>query len=189
MDFGAYLNIEDLEYIAKANNIDIPRVRGYRLMQYEELISKKEIQDTIDDCKIYVIKHLCQSYPFWSSNPEYYSLNRYTSSLQDRYLIKDHDKNYIAVNWDRIHGWKRKIAKFEIKKKIQQMQKQYDTWNKYVGRSDVLYIHSRIGGNNWKLFENKSDLLNSSWFLDRVDDWFDTTYCDFYAKIDPVTRL
>lgn len=30
MDLEAYINIEDLEQIAKENGIDIPRLRGYR---------------------------------------------------------------------------------------------------------------------------------------------------------------
>lgn len=43
MDLEAYINIEDLEQIAKENGIDIPRLRGYRLMKEEEPISQKKI--------------------------------------------------------------------------------------------------------------------------------------------------
>lgn len=56
-------------------------------------------------------------------------------------------------------------------------------WNKYAGQGDVLYIHSRMGGNNWKSFEGKVELTHQPWFLDRVDDAFDSTYCDFYVRI------
>lgn len=59
-------------------------------------------------------------------------------------------------------------------------------WNKYAGREDVLYIHSRMGGGNWKYWnaDKRTELMNQPWFLGRVDDCFDSTYCDFYAKID-----
>ena len=26
--------------------------------------------------------------------------------------------------------------------------------------------------------------MSHPWFLDRVDDYYDSTYCDFYAKIN-----
>ena len=44
MDIGAYAQIEDLSYIAKENNINISRVRGYRLMknEYEPIIINNE---------------------------------------------------------------------------------------------------------------------------------------------------
>ena len=36
MDLGAYSQTEDLDEIAKRNNIHVPRLRGYRLMKNEE---------------------------------------------------------------------------------------------------------------------------------------------------------
>jgi hypothetical protein len=44
MDLGAYMNIEELDEIAKDNGIEIPRVRGYRLMINEKPLSKEEIK-------------------------------------------------------------------------------------------------------------------------------------------------
>ena len=38
MDLGAYAQIDDLGAIAKANKIEVPRLRGYRLMKDEEPI-------------------------------------------------------------------------------------------------------------------------------------------------------
>ena len=58
-------------------------------------------------------------------------------------------------------------------------------WNKYVGRDDVLYIHARIGGNNWSYF-NGNEITRQSWFLSKADDYFDCTYCDIYAKINKI---
>ena len=39
MDLGAYSQIDDLNEIAKENNIEVPRLRGYRLMKNEEYIT------------------------------------------------------------------------------------------------------------------------------------------------------
>ena len=47
MDLGAYANIENLSAIASANGIDVPRLRGYRLMVKEEPITKKELEEEI----------------------------------------------------------------------------------------------------------------------------------------------
>ena len=86
------------------------------------------------------------------------------------------------IRWDRIHGKKRKILKFEIKKKQRRILKQFEIFNKYVGRDDVLYIHARIGGGNWDYFGGP-ELAKQPWFIEKVDDSFDSTYCDIYASI------
>lgn len=186
MDLGAYMNIEELGKIAKNNGIEIPRIRGYRLMENEKPLSKEEIKEIQNESVIDVAKGLCEAIPFWRGNPEYYEYSSWTNILKDYYLIKDKDSKYpkyIGIRWERIHGWKRRILKFEIKKQKKKIQKQYDIWNKYAGVENVLYIHSRMGGWNWKEYDEKNDILNQPWFLDRVDDYFDSTYCDFYAKI------
>lgn len=183
MDLGAYAQIDVLEEIAKVNNIDIPRIRGYRLMKDEEPVSQEDIKQMIRDSEVSVAKSLCVAIPFWSIKPECWEYSSYTDYIKDFFLTKNKEGNYIDIRWDRIHGWKRKVLKFEIKKQKREIQKQYDVWNKYAGQGDVLYIHSRMGGNNWKSFEGKVELTHQPWFLDRVDDAFDSTYCDFYARI------
>lgn len=182
MDLGAYAQISELDPISRQNGIDIPRIRGYRLMKDEESVTVEEINEIKKQCEIAVAKKLCEASPFWSSNPDSYSLDSYTDYLKDYYLEKE-DRDYVGIRWNRIHGWKRKVLKFEIKKQKRLVQQQYDIWNKYAGKEGVLYVHSRMGGNNWKDYNNKAELTNQPWFLDRVDDCFDSTYCDFYASI------
>lgn len=182
MDLGAYVQIDELDKIAKDNGIDIPRLRGYRLMKDEEKVAQEEIQEMKRNCKIRAVKTLCESIPFWDPNASVRISNSRTNMIKDYFLVRNRN-GYKGIRWDRIHGRKRKILKFEIKKEKRRIQHQYDVWNKYVGREDVLYIHSRMGGNNWKYYEGKTDIMNQPWFLDRVDDCFDSTYCDFYAKI------
>lgn len=190
MDLAAYVQIEDLGQLAEDNGIEVPRLRGYRLMKDESPISEQEISETIKDCEIYVAKSLCEARPFWSPGPEYRTWDAYSDYLNNFFLEKDSDGKYASIRWDRIHGWKRKVLKFEIKKQARKVRQQYDTWNKYAGMDGVLYIHSRMGGNNWKCFDlmEKIELVRQPWFLDRVDDWLDSTYCDFYAKLNTVAQ-
>lgn len=183
MDIGAYVQMADFEQIVKDNGIYIPRLRGYRLMKDEKPISREEMIELRTAIAINCVKDLCTSKPFWSANPYCYESSSETDRICNYYLVQNEDE-YIDIRWDRIHGKKRKILKFEIKKAIRKMEKQYEIWNKYAGKENILYIHSRMGGGNWKHYEEKESITNQPWFLDRVDDWFDNTYCDFYAKIN-----
>lgn len=178
MDLGAYVQIEDLSEIAKKNGIEIPRLRGYRLMKNEDRLSQSKIDEIKRGAEIEVAKNLCRSDPFWNPNSHLFSLNTWIDYLVSYYVEGN------KIRWDRIHGKKRKILKFEIKKQNRKIQKTFDAWNKYAGREDVLYIHSRMGGWNWKDYDGKAEIMSQPWFLDRVDDYFDSTYCDFYAKIE-----
>lgn len=186
MDLGAYAQIDNLEKIAKDNNIEVPRLRGYRLMKDEKPISSEELKQIMKDCEVDICENLCHAEPFWNANSCISSYDSWTDYLCKYYLIESKDENgykrYTDIRWDRIHGWKRKVLKFEIKKKKRRIKEQFDMWNKYVGRDDVLYIHSRIGGGNWNDYGG-NELSKQPWFLDKVDDYFDSTYCDIYALI------
>ena len=187
MDLFAYAQIGDLEQIAKDNGIEIPRLRGYRLMKDEVPVSKEEIAEMKKSRVIEVAQDLCSADPFWSLRPQYYESSWRTDYIKDFYLVKGKDENgykrYVGIRWDRIHGKKRKILKFAIKKANRRIDAQYEMWNRYAGKENILYIHSRMGGNNWKWYGGKRELMTQPWFLDRVDDYWDSTYCDFYAWI------
>lgn len=189
MDLYAYMQIGALESIAKANGIEIPRLRGYRLMKHEEPTSPEGFVQLFRDCEIDAVETLCRAEPVWNANPKYRIYNGKTDSIRKHYLnfATDENGSRIAksVRWDRIHGKKRRILKYEVKKNKRQALAQYSLWNKFAGQKNVLYIHARMGGNNWDSYEQKDWLLSQPWFLARVDDWWDGTYCDFYAKIDP----
>lgn len=187
MDLGAFCQIDDLDQIAKKNGIDIPRLRGYRLMKDEKPFSQEEIKEMKQKCAVDIVEDLCCSEPFWSSNPMWFVYDIHTDRVKDYFLVKCKDddgyEDYVDIRWDRIHGKKRKILKFAIKKKERKIQAQYGMWNKYAGQEGILYIHSRMGGNNWEAYGQKDSIIKQSWFLDRVDDCWDSTYCDFYARI------
>ena len=159
MDLGAFVNIKNLQRLAEANGIDIPRLRGYRLMQDETEVDEEDISDIIHNLEIWECKNL----------------------FGDKY-IQDINENDKRIRWELLHGKRRKVLKFAVKKRRKRAIEQYRIFNKYVGQSGVLYIHARIGGSNWNSYGG-SDLEKNSWFIEKVDDCFDGTYCDIYAKI------
>jgi len=183
MDLGAYVRIGDEEIgeIVKKNNIEVPRLRGYRLMKCEYPLSETEIREMCFDSEVEELEHLIEAFPYFSLNPQYYEYCSWTRRFEEFFEYKDKNGK-THIDWSKIHGWKRKRLKFAIKKRKRRIREQYDMWNKYAGREDVLYIHARIGGNNWKYFDG-DELTHQPWFLEKVDDSFDGTYCDIYAKI------
>ena len=114
MDLYAYSQIDKLKKYLEENNIDIPRLRGLRLMKDEKPVSEDEIKECVK-----------------------------SGALQAR--------------------------------------KQCDIFNKYVGKN-VLYVHARVGGANWDFF-GMDEITKHPLYLERVDDYFDSTYCDIYFKL------
>lgn len=183
MNLYAYTQIDDLEKVAKENNIDIPRLRGYEWMENEEPYTKEYILDCIRRREIDIVEDLCRS-SGWNPYCCCHSYNYKTDKKVKYYIDKDEDGNK-TIRWDRIHGKKRKILKLAIKKKEKQIREQIDTYNKYAGMKNILYVHARIGGNNWKYLheEYKKAILNHPGFLAGVDFAYDNTYCDFYFRV------
>lgn len=186
MDLLAYAQIDDLGEIAKRNNISVPRLRGYRLMKDEELVD-------ISELKSHVISEVADdalhSFPPFSPDScgmEYSERTRKREKKYGIYVNNEEEpwmsKYPIGLKMDKIHGKARRRIKFALKKRMKRCKEQYDTFNKYVGRGDVLYIHARIGGNNWAYYDGYK-LEKEPWFLEKVDDWWDCTYCDIYARV------
>lgn len=182
MDLYAFANIENLEDLVKKNNIEVPRLRGLRLMKDEEPVSQKELETIKEYSTLYILEDLLTACPVWT-NSDIYEFSASSRRRRDYYLTKDKDGDYAGIRWDRIHGKHRKRLKFEIKKKIKRIDNQYALWNKYAGQDDVLYIHARIGGDNWEYYGGNK-ISKQPWFIERVDDYFDRTYCHIYAKIN-----
>ena len=177
MDLGAYAKIDDLSQVMKDNGISVPRLRGLRLMKDEEPIDVEQFGHEIEiDC----LKDLCENIPRWTPYSNLRCLNRQNDRIFDYYTSYDGERNYI--NWRRIRGKKRKILKTFIHNEKKRYERQYLTFNKYCGRDDVLYIHARIGGGNWAYFGG-AEVSRQPWFIEKVDDAFDCTYCDIYARI------
>ena len=172
MDLYAYTNIERLENLAEKNNINIPRLRGYRLMSEEEPIEEDFSDVEVDECE-----RLISARPLYKINAMFHEYSTTTENRNKKYIKDD------KVLWNKIHGKFRKNLKFAIKRKKKAINKQFNTFNKYVGRKDVLMVHARVGGNNWKYFDCDKTVSNQSWFIEKVDDYYDNTYCDIYCKL------
>lgn len=140
MDLYAYTQIDDLKKYLEENNIDIPRLRGLRLMKEEEPVSEDEIKECVESV----------------------SLCRYSKKAKS---IND------------LHGNARKKYKLLLK----YSRKQYDVFNKYVGKN-VLYVHARVGGANWDFF-GMNEITKHPLYLEKIDDVIDCTYCDIYFKL------
>lgn len=162
MDMTAYMKKVDLEDIILTNDIYVPRLRGLSLMKYEEPYSQADIDESIKFIWLWKCEH-SNIYP---------------------YVIHNRDEEAFKINWHAIHGKKRKKCRFELKKAKRKVEDFYKIRNKYCGREDVLRIHARIGGNNWVWYQGPEIIEKMPWFLEKVDNYFDSTYCDIYAKIE-----
>lgn len=192
MDLGAYAQIDDLEQIMNNNNIDIPRLRGLRLMKDEDPLTKAEREEVIKEDILWEVQNLIRGCPKWDWNSCVTEFSSKTDAICDYYLWYDVDEygrhNYIDICWDRIHGKKRKACKYVIKKIKKRVKKQFDMWDKYTGRDDVLYIHARLGSGNWGGYDCDKIVKGQPWYLDHCEDHFDSTYVDIYAKINTPER-
>lgn len=185
MDLYAYANIDNLEEVMKVNNIEVPRLRGLRLMANEQSVTKNDISETAKNIGLWDCQNACCSGFKWNASLVEYSSK--TRAIEKKYLVFENG-NAVDIRWDKVHGKKRKLFKYNMKKARQRVEEQYAMFNKYAGRNDVLYIHARIGGGNWNWYNCDDVIKAQPWFLDVVEDAFDCTYVDIYAKIGEVTE-
>lgn len=187
MNLKAYSQIKDLMPVLQSTGIEIPRLRGLGLMKNEEPVNQTDLNEVLHSMEILAVQNLCVSFPAW----DFYSCCSEFCPATDRrikkYMILDEDGDPISIRWDRIHGKKRKTAKYAIKQYKKAAIDNIKVFNKYAGRDDVLFVHARIGGDNWNYFNGPSIVASHPAFLEKVDDYFDSTYCDIYLKIDPET--
>ena len=102
--------------------------------------------------------------------------------MRKKYLFYDEDGIPVGVNWKNIHGKKRKLFKYRLREAKKLVTKQLEIYNKYCGRDNILYVHARIGGHNWAYYGG-TKIAQEPWFIEKIDDYFDDTYCDIYLKI------
>ena len=185
MDLFAYAQIENLQKIMKENGIEVRRLRGLRLMKDEKPIPKDKIEETIKESVLDACKMACRS--DFEFNADWAEYSQRTNAVVKKYMNLDNECDPVSIKWNKLHGKKRKTVKYEIRKARERIEKNLKIFNKYCGRDDVLYIHARLGGGNWYYFGG-ADIEKQPWFIEKVDDLFDTTYCDIYARINQVKQ-
>ena len=180
MDLGAYANIETLDEIAKRNGVSCPRLRGYRLMRDESKIDFKEwVKENKSRIEADELDGLCRSN--WVPSANWHTYSRETDASVAYYIRGRWGDPNREVRWDRVRGKRRRMLKTAVHNRLMRYKKQYEVWNKYAGKSDILYIHARIGGDNWHYYYK--EVVDRPWFIEKVDDADDDTYCDIYARI------
>lgn len=177
MDLAAFADMERLEDIVRKNDIEIPRERGYRLMSEQEPIPKEDYQEALDSVSVWVCEDLLTARPKYSIHANLHVYSSSTTKQAEKY-VKDNE-----IQWDIIHGEFRKSLKFKIKQYKKRIQAQFDIFNKYAGRKDVIMVHARVGNYNWREFDCHKLVEPQPWFIEKVDDYFDRTYCDIYCRI------
>lgn len=192
MDLGAYGLMLDndtvIEKVLSKYHIEIPRVRGYRYMKYESLVTEEDIKDIIENAKLNVLEDLISIYPRWSPLDSgcFYRFDPETDKLVPKYFTIDKDTGEVSgIKWDEIHGKKRKRLKLEIRKTRKRIINNLSMFNKYVGRDDIIYIHARLNSFTWSEYAEKNNIYAKSWYVDSEQDWFDSSYIDIYLKVDP----
>lgn len=195
MDLFAYSQIDRFDGTVKKHKIEIPRIRGYRLMAEEKAITSEEIEEVVRDVEMITYEHCVTSVPRFHPDSIMMQFSISTDRLKKKYLIQktvieekpDGEtfsyRETVGFRWNLIHGKNRSRLKYAIKKKARAVRKVLETFNKYVGREDVLCVHARIGGGNWSCYGGR-EIEAQPWFLEKADDFFDDTYCDIYVKID-----
>lgn len=165
MDLIAYIHKGDLDGLAKVNGIDVPRLRGYRLMKDQNPVDEDFIQRCLK-----------------AEEQDVTVLTEYTITRMAEYLFEG---NLMAIR-DEADDLMDRLTDYSRCEK--RLREQYDMWNKYAGREDVLMIHSRMGGCTYTYMDANGDrqtydLRKQPWYLGCVNDAYDGTYVDIYAKI------
>lgn len=185
MDLFAYTQINSLHDILDSTGVDVPRLRGLRLMLEEEPISDDDIAEAIHDEQMYVAERVIRSIPKWSTNSDTTRYGWETDRACRKYLVYGDDGRATAIRWELIHGQHRRNMKHAMKIAKRRVLDSFGTFNRYAGRDDILCVHARIGGRNWSYFNRGGVVSGSDAFIEKVDDMFDDTYCDIYLRIDP----
>lgn len=183
MDLYAYLQIGEYEKMLAENGIEIPRLRGIRYMAEEETETEEDILSAIKDQTSWMYQTAVQACPRFHLNSCTFEYSKATRRLEKKYLVRSKEGKVVGFRWDKLHGKNKKRLRLAIRQKERKIRNVMAVFNKYVGRPDVLCIHARIGGRNWIAYDAHLTVEKQPWFLEKVDDYFDSTYCDIYVKI------
>ena len=186
MDLYAYTQIEDLEDILKDLNINVPRLRGIRLMKVSKPTSQEKIEQEVKEIKVgNCVQWLREK--SWNCSSSSRENKKHPSFIYEKIYneyLEEYETRVIDIDYSKIRRKDRNTIKLENRKDETRIRKDYELWNKYCGK-DVLYVHARIGGGN-RLWYKTDKLKEHPLYLDDCDDSFDSTYCTIYYDIKDV---
>ena len=61
--------------------------------------------------------------------------------------------------------------------------RQLTAYNKHVKEKGVWMVHARVSDNSW-IANGGRDIEKQPWFIERVKDGMDATYCDIYVRVN-----
>lgn len=154
---------------------EIPRARAIEIMSDKKPLLSDTVSELKKQAELDVYRSSCTSDPLFTPYSNVHEYSSKTDAVRKKFLDKNGE-----LKWNLVHGKRRKRIKFSIKKANKKIDKFRELWNKYSGKKDVACVRARIGGDDWY----EQDIENEPWFLEKVDDWFDDTYCYIFCKID-----
>ena len=149
MDLVAFANIDNLNHLLVKNKIEIPRLRGIRYMKEEIPIMEEDYKEGEEFIKRRIYEDAIHACPIWNLNSGCSEYSNWKTYLE-KYFGVFRDKQLVDLQWKKINRKKRKAIKMAIKKQLSAYKKQIETFNKYVGRDDVVYIHHLATDINYK---------------------------------------
>lgn len=178
---------EERMEVLKDNGIEIPRACDAILMGSAEPVDISSLLWLSDDELGYeaIDNTICKDRMFETCSNNVYVWNPKSRFWSDRYL----DADTRTVHWDmlerdgRLNRKRRKMIKMYVRNTRNKAKAQYDVFNSYVGRKDVVCVSSRVFG-DWERYGAK--IMKSPWYIQTVADGQDDTYCDIYCRIKEV---
>ena len=187
MDLGAYAQIGPLGAVMRENGISVSRLRGLRLMADEKRITAEEIKAAKKTKLSDDLRNLVEACPSWSLHPACYAYSRGVREKIKRYYeLGENGYDVLRVRWENLHGKARKRVRYVLRHSGKAVEDNLSMFNRFVGRNDVLYIHARQGSSNWSSTTHLS-YSAQPWYICSIDDPYDASYCDIYARIKPIT--
>lgn len=171
------------EQIKQATGINVPRFRWYEWMPDENPLSRADITDSIERQRYTCLSNMFCSVPFMRFNSNWSIWDERSRRCEMIFL----DMKNTRVRYDRIAKLSRryrKKIKMAFRWSDRRVMAQIEAFNRHAGRPGVIRIHARIGGFNWGYYDGP-EIAKQPWFIEKVDDSFDDTYCDIYARISP----
>lgn len=150
-------------------------------MKYMTCVTEDKIQGIIDEEEVLIVEELLNRYPSWSSNP--FAMT--PISANHRKCIQQYIKNTengSKVDWSKIHGKHRKLAKFQCKKASRRIRYNMKFFNEFAGREDVIYIFARM---DKKWMDTHRDELSEDTNILAITEQKDSKglRCGIYLKI------